>query len=242
MTFIKVITLEIFHVASIILLLLYFPTSTGEIAVGSKSGDYKLSFLAKLAALRERQVYFQTWHDKIIAPDVSDPQVKVNKIFRWIADFPNVPQKIKTRNLEQHEYYTLIKQYGCVSEKVRAFCILLTIAGYQAIPFNGENDGRVIVRNPSAKQNGASKWFKYHFKTKKMGDDVQGINLSKKVQEYLESVDTFLKTAWYMAYTRGEKNIPSYRVLCKIQQILGFDVSLIDHVTNQQAVRTSAKC
>ncbi len=227
----------------IVTLILFLLSSAGEIAVGRKSVAFDLSYLVKLAALRERQVYFLTWYDKIIAPDVSDPQVKLNRIFRWIAEFSDVPQAVEAHNVEQHEYYTLIKQYGNVSEKVRVFCLILTIAGYQAIPFNGEADGRVIVRIPSVEKSGASKWFKYNFKTKRVGDQVRGINLSENVQNYLESVDTLAEKLLRPAYTRGEKNIPSHRVLCKLQLILPFvDVSLIDYVTNQQAVRTSSGC
>ena len=99
-----------------------------------------------------------------------------------------MPKSISDKgNVEQHEYYTLIKQYGSVSEKVRTFCLLVTAAGYQAVPFRSEADGRVIVRIPAT-----DTWLKYDVKNKKAGKEVEGIELSDEVKNGIRAVDTWI--------------------------------------------------
>jgi len=147
-----------------------------------------LPLLVKLAALRERQVYLQAWLNQRIAPGIQDPQKKTDALFAHISGLENVPKSISDKgNVEQHEYYTLIKQYGSVSEKVRTFCLLVTAAGYQAVPFRSEADGRVIVRIPAT-----DTWLKYDVKNKKAGKEVEGIELSDEVKNGIRAVDTWI--------------------------------------------------
>ena len=201
----------------LILMLLYVPTTSGTVAVGSKRVKYELSYLVKIAALRERQVYFQAWLDQIIASGIQDPEEKINKIFDWVSGITAVPASLMDNfgNVEQHEYYTLIKRYGLTSEKVRTFCLLVTVAGYQAVPFQGEPDGRVIVRIPVS-----DTWLEYDLKNQRLKEDVVGVHLSDKVKKAITAFDSWSKKIYRREYTRGDLNIPTNRILYLFQKVI----------------------
>lgn len=217
---------------SLLLLLaaMLLPLSKDRISVGNAQFSSPLSWLVKLTSLRARQIYFLTWYREIVAPTVEDPEAKIDATFRWIAEFDDVPTRLKdpNRNVEQHEYYTLIKQYGTTSEKVRTFCVLLTIAGHQAVPFDGEADGRVVVRVA-----GAEKWLAYDLRNKRAKTAVHGIALSREVKDHLKDVRGLFGKLRRGEYTRGEMNVLAYRVLFEIQKLLG-GVTLIDNVSNER--------
>lgn len=199
------------------LLLLFVPTTSGTVSVGSKLLNYELSYLVKFAALLERQVYFLTWLDQVIASGIEDPEEKIDKIFEWMSKIEEVPASImdKFGNVEQHEYYTLIKRYGNTSEKVRTFCLLVTVAGYQAVPFQGEEDGRVIVRIPAS-----DTWLEYDLENKRSKEDVVGIKLSEKVKKTITAFDSWPKKIYHPKYTRGDLNILPYRILFLFQKVV----------------------
>lgn len=207
-----------------------FVTREGKIAVGGQSFKYPLSALVQLAALRERQVYFQTWLDQIIGPGIQDPEEKINLVFRYVSELDDVPKGVgKKANVEQHEYYTLVKQYGTTSEKIRTFCLLLTVAGYQAVPFQSEADGRVIVRIPAT-----DTWLKYDLKNGRAKKEVEGAELSDEVKYGIRATDNGFKKLWHKKYTRGDLSIVTYRALFEAQKVVcGGPVTcpqLLDHV------------
>lgn len=196
---------------TIIALFLLLKPDSGNIAVAGKpSLEYRLPLLVKLAALRERQIYFKAWINK----GINLPEDKIDEIFNYICNLEEIPETLKNKNVEQHEYYTLIKQYGNISEKVRTFCLLTTVAGYQAMPFLNEADGRIVVRIPSL-----DKWLKYNIKNKKKGDEVEGIQLSDKVKNDIRVISGF-KKVWKKEYTRGDINILFYRFTYEIDSFL----------------------
>lgn len=199
------------------LMLLFVPTTSGTVAVGNKLLKYELAYLVKLAALRERQVYFQAWLDQIIASGLQDPEEKIDKIFEWVSGITAVPASLMDNfgNVEHHEYYTLIKRYGLTSEKVRTFCLLVTIAGYQAVPFQGEADGRVIVRIPVS-----DTWLVYDLKNRRLREDVVGVHLSDRVKKAIRAFDSWSKKIYRREYTRGDLNIPANRILYLVQKVI----------------------
>jgi hypothetical protein len=210
----------------------------GEIALGKgkKPVKYQLSLLVKLAALRERQVYLRAWLDQRIAPGLQDPKEKIDALFAHISALENVPKSIKDKgNVEQHEYYTLIKQYGSISEKVRTFCLLVTVAGYQAIPFRSEADGRVIVRIPAT-----DTWLQYDVKNKKARKDVAGIELSDEVKNGIRAIDTWIEKVLRRRYTRGDRNILGYRISFEAERKV-FGAACISAVTNEK-IEASETC
>lgn len=192
----------------------------GKLAIGEKSYDVDLPILVKFAAIKERHEYFTMWIDDVITRGVHDPEERIDKIFEILVRFPGMPENITNAglsNIEQHEYYTLIKQYsGNPSDIERLFCLLVTIAGYQAIPFEGEADGRVVVRIPKS-----DKWKYYDLRNKVSNGDVKGIALTEKVKNEVRSIDTYWGKLWNRKYTRGDKNIPSRRIAYEVTKILG---------------------
>jgi len=196
-------------------------TSKGELAIGEKSYVVELPFLVKFVALIERQQYFKVWIEDVIAPGVDDPEERIDRIFRHLVRFPKLSDKVKQKrplpNIEQHEYHTLIKQYtDNPSDIERVFCLLVTIAGYQAIPFEKENDGRVVVRIPKS-----DKWKYYHLRKKVPNEKVKGIALTKKVKNEMRSIETYWGKLWNGKYTRGDMNVPSRRLAYEVTRILG---------------------
>jgi len=210
----------------------------GEIALGKRKEPIKhqLSLLVKLAALRERQVYLQAWLNQRIAPGIQDPEKKIDALFAHISALEKVPKGINDRgNVEQHEYYTLIKQYGSVSEKVRTFCLLVTVAGYQAVPFQSEADGRVVVRIPAT-----DTWLNYDVKNKKTGKEVEGIELSDEVKNGIRAIGTWIEKVLRRQYTRGDRNILGYRISFEVERLL-FGAACISAVTNEK-IEASEAC
>lgn len=193
----------------------------GEMVIGRTIYDVDLPIFVKFAALKERQEYFNVWINNVITKGILDPEERIDKIFEFLIRFPEMPDNITNAgllNIEQHEYYTLIKQYsGNPSDIERVFCLLVTIAGYQAIPFEGEADGRVIVRIPES-----DKWKHYDLRNKVLNGDVKGIALTEKVKDEVRSIDTYLGKLWNGKYTRGDKNVPSRRIAYELRKkILG---------------------
>jgi len=174
----------IFLCVTIVILECVFLFSNGEdkIAVDKKVYVIKLPVLVKFAALVEREHYYKCWLEKIIAPGVNDPKEKIKKVFEYVQNLK--PQEIITQvgmpNVEQHDYYTLIKQYGTPSEKSRVFCNLMAVAGFKASE-TIEWSGLVIVKAPGG--------FLY-FDFKKAGgslnqEEISG--LSKEDRQFCES-------------------------------------------------------
>jgi hypothetical protein len=192
------------------LLTLFLYSDHSTIYIDGKLYSFDLPVAIKLIALQERERYFNVWIDEIIAPGVQAPEEKVNKIFEWIASFKERPEDF--RSIEQHEYYILINQYGSTNHLVRVFCLLVTVAGYQAIPFKSEADGRVIVRIPGADE----KWLRYDLKNKTSGKEVRDIELSDEVKRDIRAIDTVIKKFWQRRYTRGDKNVLVNRIFFEI--------------------------
>ena len=193
----------------------------GKIQIGRKACYVSLPVFIKLAALKEREEYFKVWVEEIIAPGVRKPEEKIDKIFNLLIRFEGVPQSVQAvgiGDIEQHEYYTLIKQYiGKGSDPVRVFCLLVTASGYQAIPFQSEDDGRVVVRIPTQ-----DKWLYYDLRNKVTGSEVGGIELSEEVKQDIRSMDTWLKKTINRKFTRGDMNLLSRRFLFELQKKLPF--------------------
>jgi len=152
MKFNKVSKILIASFFILFVLFLIFKKDEGNIAVVTKAKNYnvkvKLPYLIKFAALREREEYYKTWIDKIIAPDVNNDEERIGLIFNWINELPSEEIIDKIGNVNQHEYYLLIKQYGYTYEKVGVFCNLMAVAGYPASSIYGFEEGKVIVRIP----------------------------------------------------------------------------------------------
>ncbi|GEM_PF-6288048 len=181
-----------------------------EMDIGGKNNQIPLPVLVKIMALKEREVYFKWWIDKVVAPDISDPEEKIGKIFEFLCRFEGFKnEKFPVGgNVEQHEYYTLIKQYSAnPSDLVRVFCVMVTIAGYQAVPFVGEENGKVIVRIPSS-----DKWFCYDLKNKTSKDKVQ---LEEEVKEKIRKMSSFFARN---GHTRGEKNLFGRRIMIELMR------------------------
>jgi hypothetical protein len=205
----KYILPSCFIVTIIPIIILFLIQGRSEITIDDQPYYPKLPIGIKLIALHERKLYFDAWLDKIIAPNIKAPEKKVDKVFEWVAGFKELNG---FRNIEQHEYYTLINQYGHTNHLVRVFCLLVTVAGYQAIPFVGENDGRVIVRIPGTDE----KWLKYDLGKKTSGKEVMGIKLSDELKQNIRSIDTTFKKLWNRKYTRGDKNLLLTRIFFEI--------------------------
>lgn len=160
--------------------------------------NFRSSYLTKFAALVERETYYKTWIDKIIAPGITDDKEKIEKIFEWVRAFPalkDVQEKFRGEfnfiNTEQHEYYTLIKQYGDLNDKGRVFCNLMVIAGYPASQIYKDGLGKVIIRIGPRKflyfdladgERNPDKIFKSDEDRKKCEDELeQSSNIRKKI-------------------------------------------------------------
>jgi len=208
-----------------VLLALVLINIKGNLVIGEKSYVVKLPILVKFVALIERQQYFKVWIEDVIAPGVDDPEEKIDRIFEHLVRFPGLSEDFKkTRplpNIEQHEYYTLIKQYtDNPSDIERVFCLLVTIAGYQAIPFKGEDDGRIVVRIPNSDPK-SEKWKFYDFRNKVSNGEVKGIALTENVKGEVRSIETYWGKLLKGKYTRGDKNVPSRRLAYEVTRILG---------------------
>lgn len=193
----------------VVTIILFLIPGRSEINIDGRSYYFNLPIAIKLIALQERKIYFDAWLDKIIAPNIKAPEKKVDKIFEWVAGFK---ERKDSHNIEQHEYYTLINQYGDTHQLVRVFCLLVTVAGYQAFPFLGEDDGRVIVRIPGTDE----KWLKYNLGKKTSGKKLTDIKLSDKLKRNIRSIDTTFKKLCNKKYTRGDKNLLLTRIFFEI--------------------------
>lgn len=211
----------------LLIYLLFLRPHHSRISIDGTPYNFQLSVATKLMALREREKYFSVWIDQIIAPDIQAPEEKLKKIFDWIDNLKEPPKGFS--NIEQHEYYILINQYGCTNHRVRVFCVLVTVAGYQAIPFQNEADGRVIVRIPGTDE----KWLECDLKNKiPPGKEIRGIELSKKVREDIRAIDTVFKKFWERKYTRGDQNILVNRIVFEVLKLFGLSPKYIDALNN----------
>jgi len=108
----------------------------------------ELPYLIKFAAIIEREGYYRTWVNEIIAPKANNDEERIEHIFNWIKGLPSEEIINKLGDVNQHEYYVLVKQYGHIYEKLGVFCNLMAIAGYPASSIYGHEQGKVIVRIP----------------------------------------------------------------------------------------------
>lgn len=203
-------------IPSTILLLfvfLFLIKQKSDISIGGRENGVLVSLpiLVKLMALKEREECFKVWINEIIARSVHDPEEKIDRIFDFLCRFEGFKnEKFPVGgNVEQHEYYTLIKQYSAnSSDLIRVFCVLVSVAGYQAIPFKGEADGRVIVRIPSSDE-----WLYYDLKNRTSKDKVEGIHLGEDVKKEMRAMDCFLRKK---GHTRGDKNLLNRRIVIEL--------------------------
>ncbi len=229
-------SLVVFILVLVLIFAFVLKKHRGELAIGGNSYVVELPFLVKFAALIERQQFFKVWIENVIAPGVDDPEERIDRIFEHLVRFPELSEDFKNKrplpNIEQHEYYTLIKQYtDNPSDIERVFCVLVTIAGYQAIPFEKEDDGRIVVRIPNSDPK-SEKWKFYDFSNKVSNGEVKGIALSEKVKKEVRLIETYWGKLWNGKYTRGDKNIPSRRIAYEIAKY--FRAKYISAMNNER--------
>ena len=197
-------------------ILFYLPKDESEISIRGIMYRYKMPYLTKFLALRERELYYKFWIDKVIASGVKDDKEKIIKIFDWIKKLPNIPAEIndKFRSIEQHDYDVLIKQYGTLDEKARVFCNFMAISGYPASKiYNGI--GRVVVKYPK-------EFLYFNFETGEMGPTkmFRGRDDKKRCEEKLSSLDTICKRIKNKVYLWGDMNVSRYAMVFYLQKFL----------------------
>ena len=182
---------------------LYFLRDKGEISIVNKdreeihSAETNLPYLIKFAAVIERQHYYKTWVNQIIDPEYTNDEDRINKIFEWVNSIKTQPV-VELGNVDQHRYYTLIKQYGELSEKLEVFCNLMASVGYQASKIYESNQGEVIVRIPEEEK------FLY-FDIKYKREDPEISDADKKIcEEKLKNLSTILGKTQKICYSVTE--------------------------------------
>jgi len=184
---------------SIVVLECVFLFTSGEskVAIDKKVYIVKLPVLVKFVALVEREYYYKAWLNNIIAPGINDPKEKIKKVFEYVQNLKSqdVITQLGMPNVEQHDYYALIKQYGTPSEKSRVFCNLMVVAGYQASE-TIEWSGLVIVKAPGE--------FLY-FDFKKAGGPLNKQEISERINKKDKEL---CESELGKRYLWGDLNIP----------------------------------
>lgn len=206
----------------IIVLMLFILKDEGTITLATKAKNYnvkvKLPYLIKFAALIEREEYYKVWIDKIIAPGVNNDEERIKLIFNWVNELPSEEIIDKIGNVNQHEYYLLIKQYGYTYEKVGLFCNLMAVAGYPASSIYGFEEGKVIVRIPKPE-----KFLYFNFITGKTNPEeiLKQYPQDKQMCEIeLRKLSNPINKLIKKKYLWGDLNLSGYRFFYYLQKPL----------------------
>jgi len=233
-----VISVSVFIISIVLSLFLILKKDEENISVDNDSYKVNLPLLIKFAALIEREESYRTWVDEIMSKGITDDEDRINKIFDWINNFPdlsqvqalykNFPKEYVFKNINQHEYYVLIKQYGPLYERIENFCNLITVAGYQASKIYGGGTGKVIVRIPNT--NPEKEKFLY-FDLETGGKNPVGISDSDKEESKreLRRLDNFAKKFMARKYLWADLNVSRYVSIYYLQKLIG---SKIDRKEN----------
>lgn len=196
----------------LVVILFHFPKQEGCFYVDRTPCKYKLPYLVKFAAVVEREEYYKTWLNNVIIPDLKDTvshTQRVVGVFNWINNWVKGYQDIMTtgivKNVVQHEYYTLIKQYDERVEKVKTFCNLMAVLGYPASQIYDGVDWKAVVKTPEG-------FLYFDFITGETGADnvLKQITDKEGCEEELSALDTLAKKFYHKKYLWGDLNVSRY--------------------------------
>ncbi len=197
----------------LLVILFHFPKQEGYFYIDKKPCRYELPYLVKFAAVAEREEYYKVWLDKVIIPDIKDAESHTGKVvgvFHWINNWVKsyqdvVKSGIISKNVVQHEYYALIKQYDERVEKVNTFCDLMAVSGYPASQIYDGVDWKVVVKTPEG-----FSYFDFMTGETTATRVLKNIKDKQRCEEELNALDGLAKKFYHKKYLWGDLNISRY--------------------------------